>query len=165
MSFADNFKQTTALGYLALVRILVGIQFFIVAWPKVAGGRFLGNGGHALAGQLLQGAAKDSLAWHRAFIEGFVIPHANVISYVVAFGELAIALSLIFGCLVRVSSLFGAFHNANIYYSEAIAAGGATMNYNRLLILLHLVFVCTAAGRALGIDGLLHKRFPHSRLF
>jgi thiosulfate dehydrogenase [quinone] large subunit len=165
MSIADNFKQTTALGYVALVRILVGIQFFIVAWPKVSGGRFLGSGGRALAGQLMQGAAKDSFAWHRAFIEGFVIPHANVFSYIVAFGELAIALSLIFGCLVRVSSLFGAFHNFNIYYSLGIAAGGATMNYNRLLILLHLVFVCTAAGRALGLDAFLHKRFPRSPLF
>lgn len=160
-----NFKQTTSLGYLALVRILVGIQFFIVAWPKVAGGRFLGNGGRTLAQQLLSGAAKDSLAWHRAFIEGFVVPHANVFSYVVAFGELAIALSLIFGCLVRVSSLFGAFHNANIYYSVGIAAGGATMNYNRLLILLHLVFIATAAGRAIGLDAFLHKQFPRAPIF
>jgi uncharacterized membrane protein YphA (DoxX/SURF4 family) len=50
------------------------------------------------------------------------------------FGEVAIAISLITGCLVRISSLFGAFHNANIYYSVAIASGGATMNYNRLLV-------------------------------
>src|SRR5579862_5774668 len=121
MSLTGNFKQPTALGYLALVRILVGVQFFIVAWPKVTGGRFLGNGGQALARQLLSGAAKDSLAWHRAFIEGFVIPHANFFSYLVAFGELAIGLSLIFGCLVRVSSIFGAFNNANIYLAVGIA--------------------------------------------
>jgi thiosulfate dehydrogenase (quinone) large subunit len=165
MSLADNFKQPAALGYLALVRILVGVQFFIVAWPKVAGGRFLGNGGRALAEQLLSGASKDSLAWHRAFITGFVVPHANFFSYLIAFGELAIALSLIFGCLVRVSSIFGAFHNANIYFAVAIANGGATMNYNRLLVLLHIVFVCAAAGRALGLDGPLHKRFPRSPVF
>lgn len=165
MSIAGNFKQSTALGYLALVRILVGIQFFIVAWPKVTGGRFLHSGGRALAGQLMQGAAKDPLAWHRAFIEGFVIPHANSFSYLVAFGELAIALSLIFGCLVRVSSFFGAIHNANIYYALGFAAGGATLNYNRLLILLHIVFIFSAAGRAIGIDALLHKKYPRSPFF
>jgi hypothetical protein len=27
--------------------------------------------------QLLNGIQKDPLAWHRAFIEGFVIPHGH----------------------------------------------------------------------------------------
>jgi len=68
---------------------------------------------------------------------GFVVPHANFFSYLVAFGELAIALSLIFGCLLRISSIFRAFHNPNICFAVAVASGGATMNYDRLLVLLH----------------------------
>jgi uncharacterized membrane protein YphA (DoxX/SURF4 family) len=114
---------------------------------------------------MMRTAPKDPLAWHRAFIMGFVVPHAHFFSYLVAFGEVAIAISLITGCLVRVSSLFGAFHNANIYFSVALAAGGATMMYGRLLILLHIVFVCSSAGRVLGLDGLLKKRYPRSWLF
>jgi thiosulfate dehydrogenase [quinone] large subunit len=161
----NTIQQKTWLGYLSLVRILVGIQFLLVAWPKVAGGRFLSKGGRDFADQLLHGASQDPLAWHRAFITGFVVPHAHFFSYLVAFGEMAIAISLITGCLVRVSSCFGAFHNANIYLALAYAAGGATLNYNRLLILLHIIFVCSSAGRVLGIDGLLAKRFPRSPLF
>ena len=49
---ASNFKQPTYLGYLALLRILVGVLFLLVAWPKVSG-RFLG--GEVLPGQLLNG--------------------------------------------------------------------------------------------------------------
>jgi thiosulfate dehydrogenase [quinone] large subunit len=161
----DTFHQKTWLGYLAFVRIFVGVQFLMVGWPKVAGGRFLSRNGQALAEELLHGAPKDYLAWHRAFITGFVVPHAHLFSYLVAFGEVAIGISLITGCLVRVSSLFGAFHNANIYFSVALAAGGATMMYGRLLILLHIVFVCSSAGRVLGLDGLLKKRYPRSWLF
>ena len=161
----NTFQQKTWLGYLAFVRILVGVQFFMVGWPKLTGGRFLSRNGQPLAQDLLRGAPKDYLAWHRAFITGFVAPHAHFFSYLVAFGEVAIAISLITGCLVRVSSLFGAFHNANIYFSVAIASGGATMNYNRLLILLHIVFVCSSAGLVFGLDGLLKKRFPRSWLF
>lgn len=158
-------QNKTWLGYLALVRILVGVQFFIVGWPKLTGGRFLTRNGEGLADELLRGAPKDYLTWHREFITGFVVPHAHFFSYLVAIGEVLIAISLITGCLVRISSLFAAFHNANIYFAVAIAAGGATMNYDRLLVLLQLVFVASSAGRVFGVDALLQKRFPRSWLF
>jgi uncharacterized membrane protein YphA (DoxX/SURF4 family) len=72
---------------------------------------------------------------------------------------------LVVGCLVRISSLFGALYNFNILFSVAYAAGGGTVNYNRLLVLLHLIFVSSSAGRALGIDGLLKRRFSRTWLF
>jgi uncharacterized membrane protein YphA (DoxX/SURF4 family) len=161
-SIVSNFKQPTFLGYLALLRILVGVLFLLVAWPKVSG-RFLS--GDVLPRQLLNGIQKDPLAWHRAFIEGFVIRHGHFFSYLSAFGEISIGLSLIVGCLVRISSLFGALYNFNIMFSVAYAAGGGTVNYNRVLILSHLIFVSASAGRSLGIDGLLKRRFPHTWLF
>ena len=161
-SIASNFKQPTYLGYLALVRILIGVLFLLVAWPKVSG-RFLS--GQVLPRQLLNGIEKDPLAWHRAFIAGVVVPHGHFFSYLSAFGEISIGLSLLVGCLVRISSLFGAFYNFNILFSVAYAAGGGTVNYNRVLILLHLIFVSASAGRSLGIDGFLKRRFPHTWLF
>jgi uncharacterized membrane protein YphA (DoxX/SURF4 family) len=161
----ETFQQKTWLGYLALVRILVGVQFFMVGWPKLTGGRFLSRNGEGLAEELLRGAPRDYLAWHREFITGFVVPHAHFFSYLVAIGEVLIALSLVTGCLVRISSLFGAFHNANIYFSVGFAAGNAVLDYDRLLVLLHLVFVAASAGRVFGIDGHLKKRFPRSPLF
>src|SRR5436853_6380931 len=145
----DSARQQTWLGYLALVRILVGVQFFMVGWPKLSGGRFLSRNGQGLAEELMRGAPKDYLAWHRAFITGFVVPHAHFFSYLVACGEVAIAISLITGCLVRISSLFGAFHNANIYFSVALASGKATMNYDRLLVLLYIPVVFASPVRML----------------
>jgi thiosulfate dehydrogenase [quinone] large subunit len=115
--------------------------------------------------QLLNGIQKDPLAWHRAFIAGFVIPHGHFFSYLSAFGEISIGLSLLVGCLVRISSLFGVLYNFNIMFSVAYAAGGGTVNYNRVLILLHLIFVSASAGRSLGVDGLLKRRFPRTWLF
>jgi thiosulfate dehydrogenase [quinone] large subunit len=161
-SLVSNFKQSTCLGYIALVRILVGVLFLLVAWPKITG-RFLN--GQVLPQQLLKGMQKDPLAWHRAFLQGFVIPHGHLFSYLSAFGEVAIGISLVVGCLVRISSLFGALYNFNILFSVAYAAGGGTVNYNRLLVLLHLIFVSSSAGRALGIDGLLKRRFSRTWLF
>ena len=108
---------------------------------------------------------EDPISWHRDFILGVVVPNADTFSYLVCFGELAIAVSLLLGCLVRLSSLFGAFYNLNIYLAIGIPAGGATLGINRIFIILHLVFVAVSAGRVLGLDGYLKKRFPRSWLF
>lgn len=162
VSLADNFKQPSYLGYVAIIRIMVGYHFLTVAWPKVTGG-FLN--GQRLPAQLLGTIARDPIGWHRDFIRSVVIPHPHLFSYLVAFGELAIGLSLLTGCLVRVSSVFGAFHNLNIYLAVALPRGGATVGLNRLFIILEVLFVITAAGRALGLDGLLKKKYPRNPLF
>ena len=158
---ADSFKQNTALGYVAILRIMVGYHFLLVGMGKLSGD-FLS--GEALS-RTLSGAVDDPISWHRDFILGVVVPNADIFSYLVCFGELAIAVSLLSGCLVRLSSLFGAFYNLNIYLAIAIPAGGATLGINRIFIILHLVFVTVSAGRALGLDGYLKKRFPRSWLF
>ena len=158
---AENFRQNTALGYVAILRIMVGYHFLVVGLGKLTGG-FLS--GEALP-RTLSGVADDPISWHRDFILGVVVPNADVFSYLVCFGELAIAFSLLSGCLVRISSLFGAFYNLNIYLAVAIPSGGAQVGINRIFIILHLVFVAVSAGRALGLDGYLKKKFPRCWLF
>ena len=83
----------------------------------------------------------------------------------VAYGEIAIGLSLFFGCLVRLSSAFGVFHNLNILFAMALPAGGVQVGLNRIFIVFQLMFLFASAGRALGLDALLKKRFPQSWLF
>jgi uncharacterized membrane protein YphA (DoxX/SURF4 family) len=83
----------------------------------------------------------------------------------VAYGELAIGLSLLFGCLVRISAAFAAFHNLNILLAIAWANGGPQLGLNRIFIIMELVFVFAAAGRAWGLDGFLKRRFPRNPLF
>jgi uncharacterized membrane protein YphA (DoxX/SURF4 family) len=161
MSLTGNFKQNTYLGYIALVRIFVGYHFLGTGLDKLD--RFLR--GRPVLSDLARGLSKDPLALHRAFIAQVVIPHDHFFGYLVMFGELAIAASLLSGCLVRISSSFGAFHNANILLAIGWAGGGAVLGINRIFILLHLIFVFSSAGRAVGIDGFLHKWFPRSWLF
>jgi thiosulfate dehydrogenase [quinone] large subunit len=162
MSLTINFRQNTYLGYLALLRIAVGYHFLTAAIPKVTGSFVQG---HILADELVKTVVKDPFGWHRAFILGFVVPHAHFFSNLVAFGELAIGISLIFGCLVRISASFGAFHNLNILLSIAIANGGPQLGINRIFIFLQIIFVLSSAGRSLGMDGILHRRFPGNKLF
>lgn len=157
----ESFRQNTLLGYLAIVRILVGYHFWGASTNKLARGFLRGE---SLPRQF-EDLARDPFGWHRAFIENVVLPHPLFFSYLVAFGELAIALSLLSGCLVRINSCFGAFHNSNIYLAVAIPGGGAQLGLNRLFIFLHLIFVATSTGRSLGLDGWLKKKFPRCGLF
>ena len=162
MSLSTNFKQPTYLGYLAIIRIAVGYHFIMASWPKITGPY---TQGHVLPEELAKTMAKDPFAWHRAFLTGFVIPHAHFFSNLIAFGEMAIGISLLVGCLVRISSLFGAFHNFNILLAVGIPAGAAQLGINRLYVVIHIIFVIASAGRSLGLDGFLHRRFPGSKLF
>jgi thiosulfate dehydrogenase [quinone] large subunit len=162
VSLADYFLARTRLLYLAIPRIAVGYHFVSVALPKLSRGFTNGND---LPGQLMRGIGKDPIAMHRAFIEGFVLPHSAFFSYLVPYGELAIGISLLFGCLVRVSSAFGAFHNLNILLAVAMAGGSAQIAVNATFIALHVVFVLSSAGRSLGLDYLLKRMFPKSPLF
>jgi uncharacterized membrane protein YphA (DoxX/SURF4 family) len=149
------------LYYFAILRIMVGYHFFRVAWPKVTGS-FMGS--QQFVGQF-NNIAADPIGFHQAFITDFVIPNAAAFSYLIALGELAIALSYMSGTLVRVSGLFAAFHNLNIYLAVGYPNGGAQMHLNRIYIVLHLILVMVAAGRSLGVDGWLKKKYPKSWLF
>ncbi|MBI2819933.1 MAG: hypothetical protein HYX73_08135, partial [Acidobacteria bacterium] len=120
-SITENFRQSSYAGYLAIVRILVGYHFLEVGLPKVARGFYTGE---SLPGRLAD-ATLDPLGWHRAFIFDVVVANPVLFSYLVAFGEVAIAIP---------------------------SGNGVQIRLNRLYIFLHLLFVFAAAGRSLGLD-------------
>ena len=135
MSLASNFKQTTYLGYLAILRIIAGYFFLQVGSGKLSPG-FLG--GEGLARQLSEAAVNNPISLHRDFILDVVVPNAELFSYLICFGEIAIGISLITGYLVRVSSSFGAFHNLNILLAIAIPGGSSgQFGLNLTYIFLH----------------------------
>src|SRR5438552_1400708 len=152
--FGRSFQQSTYLGYLALIRIAVGYHFTAVALRKVF------YGFDEMTQQILAGVPNDVISLHREFIVNWVIPNSFWFKYFVTYSELAIGMSLLTGCLVRVSSLFGAFYNLNIYL--AVAAGPAQVGINLTFIIIQLVFAASCAGRSLGLDGWLHRKFPRS---
>ena len=161
MSILDQFKERTSLIYLAIPRFVIGYYYLRVGPGKLSD-KFLS--GQPLSERFTEIAA-DPFSWHHSFITDFVVPHAEFFAHLVAFGEVAIGVSLILGCLVRLSSSFGAFHSLNILLAIGIPAGGASFGVNLMFFVMQLMFVFSSPGRVLGLDGLLKKRFPKSRLF
>ena len=91
-----------------------------------------------------------------------VLPHAAFFAWMIAVSELAIGTSLATGTLARLGGLL-----AILRAITNVAVGGLaaeTVGHNWMLGLAGLVVLIAAAGRSYGIDALLTRRYPQSRL-
>ena len=101
---------------LAILRIAVGCLFLIFGEYKVFGTQFTLHGGFQYwIHRFLQGGAYPFMV---PVLQGVVLPHATVIAFLVAYGELAIGLSLFLGILVRTASVFGAIYMLTLLFSS-----------------------------------------------
>ena len=142
---------------LAGLRIAVGCLFLIFAQYKVFGSQFTLHGGFQwwINRFLLDGAAYPFI---RPVLQGFVLPHATAIAFLVAYGELAIGLSLVLGIWVWAASAFGFVYMLSLLFSSNYpgvhAPGweyfGASLDHS-VLALCFLAFLIGRSGEALSV--------------
>jgi len=135
---------------LALLRIGVGCFFLIFGEYKVFSTQFTLHGGFQYwINRFLEGGAYPFMA---PVLRGFVLGHATPIAFLVAYGELAIGIALIFGILVRAASLGGLVFMLTLLFSSDYPGAGAPFWQYFGASLSHSVFLlCFAAfliGRA-----------------
>jgi len=135
---------------LAILRIGVGIFFLIFGEYKVFGTQFTLHGGFQFwINKFLEGGVYPFMA---PVLRGFVLAHATPIAFLVAYGEFAIGIALIFGILVRSASVGGlVFMLTLLFSSDYPGAGapfwqyfGASLSHSVFL----LCFVAFLIGRA-----------------
>jgi uncharacterized membrane protein YphA (DoxX/SURF4 family) len=135
---------------LALLRIGVGVFFLIFAQYKVFGTAFTLHGGFQYwINKFLESGAYPFMA---PILRGFVLPHATIIAFLVAYGELAIGLGLTLGILVRSASFSGLLLMLTMLFSSDYPGAGAPLWQYFGASLSHSVFaLCFTAflfGRA-----------------
>jgi len=135
---------------LALLRIGVGIFFLIFGEYKVFGTQFTLHGGFQYwINRFLDGGAYPFMA---PVLRGFVLTHATPIAFLVAYGELAIGIALVFGILVRPASVGGGVFMLTLLFSSDYPGSTAAFWQYFGASLSHSVFLlCFAAfliGRA-----------------
>lgn len=142
--FAD-----TRLAWLWLfLRLYIGWQWMQAGYEKIMSPVWIGpKAGIALQG-FLTGALKKSTgihpdvsSWYVAFIQGFVLNHTVLFSYIVAFGELFVGIGLILGLFTGIAAFFGGFMNMNYLF-----AGTVSTNPIMFLIELFLILAWRIAG-------------------
>src|SRR5262249_42711994 len=145
------------------LRIAVGCLFLIFAQYKVFSFQFALRGGFEswINRFLADGAAYPFMI---PVLRGFVLPQARVIAFLVAYGELAIGLSLVLGLLVRTASAFGFLYILSLLFSSNYPGPGvavwqyfgASLNHS-VLALCFLTFLFSRSDRAFSLKRYLGR--------
>src|ERR1017187_2885929 len=113
---AVGFSKDRNENVFAALRIGVGIFFLVFGEYKVFGTQFtLGRGFQAWINRFIAHGAYPFMV---PVLRNFVLPHATAIAFLVAYGEFAIGLALIFGILVRAASACGAIYMLALLFSS-----------------------------------------------
>ena len=126
------------LVYLAVMRLVVAYFFLTIVWEKFVTGVVTGAAG--------------------ATPRMWIAPGPGLLGY----WEVAIAMSLASGALVRIGATLGLLYSANVYFG---GGNNAVMGFHRTLIMLCGAFIIASAGRTLGVDQWLHRKFSRNPLF
>jgi thiosulfate dehydrogenase [quinone] large subunit len=112
LNSSESARNSTAI---AVLRICIGLLFLIFGEYKVFGAKFVFGGGFQYwINRFLQDGAYPFMI---PILRGFVLPHARAIALFVAYGELAIGLSLTFGLLSRAASVAGFIYMLALLFS------------------------------------------------
>jgi thiosulfate dehydrogenase (quinone) large subunit len=133
---------------LSALRMAIGVIFLIFAEYKVFGTQFTRHGGFQYWINLF--IAGDAYPFMLPLLRSFVLPHATSIAFLVAYGELAIGLSLVLGIMVRAASACAALYMLALLFSANYPGShaafwqyfGASLDHS-ILVLCFATFALT----------------------
>ena len=110
---------------IAFLRVCVGFFFLIFAQYKVFGREFTRGGGfQSWINRFIQDGAYPFML---PILKGFVLRHVTGISFLVAYGELAIGISLLIGLWSKAASAFGFVYMLGLLFSSNYPGHGAPL--------------------------------------
>jgi thiosulfate dehydrogenase (quinone) large subunit len=159
---------TTSAWSLSALRIAVGCLFLIFAEYKVFGMQFTRGGGFQYWINLfLQGGAYPFMV---PVLRNFVLPHATVIAFLIAYGELAIGLAMVSGIFGRPASVCGIIYMLTLLFSSNYPGAnaplwqyfGASLEHS-VLALCFAAFALTNPEELWTIHGLRRRSLSRER--
>ena len=142
---------------LAILRIFTGAAWISHGYGKITNPNWSAPGSMfaSFVGQMTSGTAGP----YHDFITGFVLPHANVFSVLVAWGETLTGVLLVFGLFTRVGGIVGTFLTLNYWMAKGDFAHIQSLGgLDLATAALSLVNAVLPTGLVCGIDGLLARR-------
>jgi thiosulfate dehydrogenase [quinone] large subunit len=152
VAFFESIKYVGHLLPIALLRFFVG-AFYFQSFLKKFEGDFLLR--PRLASQIAETLPTLQVpVWYKGFLENLFIPHWQTFAFVIVGIELCIAISYIFGYVVRPVALMAALLSLNLM----ILMGPGSQDLYKTFIVVHLTLCWLGAGRCLGVDYYFFKR-------
>lgn len=146
---------------LAGLRIYLGVIFAIAVYPKLMAGPAFAN---QLSGFLTHFGLQNAQPFYQRILSDFIIPNVSTFAILVVVGEVVVALAMIAGFTTRFAALIAMFLATNYMFAKGLWWWNPSSN-DGAFFAIALVLGITAAGRTLGVDALLAKRWPRSILW
>ena len=138
------FADTRMAWFWLIVRVYVAYEWFTAGWEKLTGtsinittfGKSTGSAWvfnnlpankqvmyffATSAAKQATGAHPAVQQWYANFLTSFVAPYPVFWSYLITFGELAVGLGLLVGCLTGIAAFFGLVMNFNYLLAGAVS--------------------------------------------
>ena len=141
---------------LVLLRVYLGVVFLVAAVPKVS--RDITP---SLAGFLEKVALTKGHPFYQDFVREVVLPNAPFFAWLVTWGELAVGVLLILGLLTRLSAAVALLLVVNYMLAKGAWLWTPSSN-DAAFAVIALALLIGAAGRTLGLDAFLARRWPRS---
>ncbi|MBE9523627.1 MAG: DoxX family protein [Chloroflexi bacterium] len=154
----DN--QFTSLGWIALLRIMLGVLFLTTWASNMLKGFYTPDGLQYFFTNIFPQSA-NTLGWYAAFIDNVIIPMRGLFAPVQLIGEFILGLFLLIGAFTPISSIVAAFFIINTFL--ATFGHDWPWSYATILGILFVVFM-TKAGRSLGVDAWILKNRGEPRV-
>lgn len=153
--FARDFEPKVPLTWIALLRILVGVMFLSTWLPNFLDGLYTPDGLQRFFTEDFP-QSENSLVFYANFIESVILPIRSVFAPFQSVTEFLLGLAILVGAFTPLASIAGIFFLLN----TMLATFGHDWLWSYLLP-MGILGVClfTHAGRVLGVDTLLLKRF------
>jgi len=151
----QKLEPKTPLAWVALLRILVGLVF-LTTWISNLFKRFYTPDGLVIFFTVIFPQSQNPLTWYASFIDGFILPIRSVFAPFQLIAEFSLGLALLVGAFTPLFSLVGIFFLINTFL--ATFGHDWPWAYFMPIGILAVTFL-TQAGRALGVDAYLVKRF------
>jgi uncharacterized membrane protein YphA (DoxX/SURF4 family) len=99
--------------------------------------------------------------FYRAFLQHVVVPHFHLFGWLIAFTEVAIGTSLVFGALTRAGALLGVLQAVNLLIAQASTPEGPWVYLLILAVSLFVLF--TPSNRRFSVDSRLAPKLRATR--
>lgn len=143
---------------IAISRVLIGLLWLISLRWKLPP-NFAPATGRGLLDWLQLEVEHAAFGFYGNFVESIVIPNFSLFAWLVFLGELVIGLMLVTGMWTRLAGVLGLLMAVNLGIGLLEVPGEWPWSYV-MLAMWHALFVVSAAGRVMGVDGWLRQRLP-----
>lgn len=146
---------------LAGLRVYLGVIFAIAVYPKLLLGPAFAS---ALNGFLTHMGLQNAQPFYQRFLGVIVLPHVSTFAMLIVVAETAVAIALITGTTTRLAAVVAMLLVTNYMLAKGLWWWNPSSNDGAFFMIALVLAVC-GAGRTLGLDARLAKRWPRSVLW